>query len=159
VLKHIWVIIVSGSDLPFGDGGAPGSGGADSRNRTTAPVELIDIIFALSNISLVREIVQENLIQIEELSKVSKGQTEGLRLLIVEKQKQVFTDLIDIEHLLNGILNDNVAPAHHRPSHRDFNLDTQQSKALVYALSFAINHLIKFIPGVAGGSSVPGVII
>ena len=159
MLRLIWVIIVSGSDLPFGAGGAPRRGGEASRNQTTAPVELIDIIFALSNISLVREIVQDNLIQIEELSKVSKGQTEGLRSLMLEKQKQVFTDLIDIEVLLKGILNENVASADHRPSHRNFNLNTQQSKALIYALSFAINHLIKFIPGSVGGSPVPGVII
>lgn len=144
--------------MPVG-GGVFGGGGATDGNRTTAPVELIDIIFALSNISLVRGIVQENLTQIEELGKVSKGQTEGLRTMMLEKQKQVFTDLVEIEHILKGILNENVPSATHRPSRRNFNLNTQQSKALVYALSFAVNHLIKFIPGSAGGSQVPGVII
>ena len=159
------MIIVSGSDVPFEGGGAfrgsgpAGGGGADNRNRTTAPVELIDIIFALSNISLVREIVQDNLVQIEALGKVSKGQTEGLRSIILEKQKQVFTDLMDIEQILKGILNENAVSAQRHQSHRNFNLNTQQSKALIYALSFAINHLMKFIPGAAGGSQVPGVII
>lgn len=152
---------MSGADVPFGGGGfgAGGAGGAAGGNRTTAPVELIDIVFALSNISLVREIVQQNLIQLQDLGQVSKGQTEGLRAMIMDKQKQVFADLSEIEHLLRGIIDEGAVAMSRNPARRNFNLSAQQSKALIYAISFSISHLVKFIPGAGGGSNVPGVII
>lgn len=123
-----------------------------------APVELIDIIFALSNIGLVREIVQDNLNQLEALGAVGKGQTEGLRAMITQKQKQVFSDLTDIEKTLQGIVDQSAMPVAQRQPGRNFNLNPQQSKALIYAISFSISHLMKFIPG-AGSPQVPGVII
>lgn len=152
------VIYMSGADVPYG-GGTFGGGGMAGGGSTTAPVELIDIVFALSNISLVREIVQENITQLEELRRVGKGQTEGLHAMIMDKQKQVFADLTDIEQTFKVIIDQSAIPVPQRQIRRNFNLSAHQSKALIYALSFSVSHLLKFIPGAAGGSQVPGVII
>ena len=129
-----------------------------------APVEMIDIVFALSNVSLVREIVQENLNQLEGLRAVGKGQNEGLHAMIMDKQKQVYADLTDVEQTFKVIVDQSATTAQQHQIRRNFNLNEKQSKALVYAISFSVSHLLKFIPGAGGsggggGSGVPGVII
>ena len=157
------MIIVSGADVPFGGGGVGGIGGPGRAGAgggsTMAPVELIDIIFALSNISLVREIVQENMNQLEDLRKVGKGQNEGLHAMIMDKQKQVHADLTEIEQTFKIIIDQSALSVQQHQVRRNFNLNEKQSKALIYAISFSVSHLLKFIPGAGGGSQVPGVII
>ncbi|WP_148266638.1 hypothetical protein [Methanocella arvoryzae] len=154
---------MSGADVPFGGRAFGGSGGAAAgRGSTMAPVELIDIIFALSNVSLVREIVQENLNYLEGLRAVSKGQNEGLHAMIMDKQKQIYADLADVEQTFKVIVDQSATTAPQHQIHRNFNLNEKQSKALIYAISFSVSHLLKFIPGAGGGqggSGVPGVII
>ncbi len=127
----------------------------------SAPIELIDVVFALSNIRLVKEIVQDNLRQLDQLDRMgmSKGQTEGLKAMIMEKQKQAYADLEKVEQTLNAIVEESVAPAG-VPPQRDVSLGADQSRALITALAFAISHLMKFMPQPAGGpGEVPGTII
>ena len=143
---------MSGADVPSG-----------SRDHTfsspaAAPVEMIDIIFAISNIRLVREIVRDNMQQLDDLSKVGKGQTEGLRNMIMERHKQVFADLNDVELVLNNLMEKEKNSTAHIMN-RNVSLNAQQSRVLVYALSFAINHLLRFIPGSSTGVQLPGSII
>ena len=141
--------LVSGPDIPSESpfGGAPSS----------APIEVIDIVFALSNLKLVREIVQDNLKQAEALAYMGKGQTEGLRSMIIQKQKQVLNDLDGVEKVLSGIVEDTLLP-HRRVSNRNVSLSPEHSQALIYALGFAIGHLMKFMPS-QGGAEVPGTAI
>ena len=136
-----------GPELPAG--GSPAS----------APVELIDVVFALSNIRLVKEIVQDNLRQLSELDHAGKGQTEGLKAMIVQKQQHSFQDLVGVEKTLNLIVEESIA----RQSvamQSDISLGPEQSRALVTALSFAIGHLMKFMPRpVSGPGELPGTIV
>lgn len=137
-----------GPDMPTG--GAPAS----------APIELIDVVFALSNIRLVKEIVQDNLRQLSELDRVGKGQTEGLKAMIVQKQEQALRDLANVETTLNRIVEDSIAKTTQSAMtpQRDVSLGPEQSRALIGALSFAISHLMKFMPQPAGGE-MPGTIV
>lgn len=136
-----------GPDIPMG--GSPAS----------APIELIDVVFALSNIRLVKEIVQDNLRQLSELDKMGKGQTEGLKMMIVQKQEQAFKDLDGVEKTLDRIVEESIAQAG-GAAQRDVSLGPEQSRALITALSFAIAHLMKFMPqqGPSPGE-MPGTII
>jgi hypothetical protein len=68
----------------------------------SAPIELIDVVFALSNVRLVKEIVQDNLRQLDQLNAVGKGQTEGLKSMILQKQQQALKDLNGVEKVLIG---------------------------------------------------------
>ena len=140
--------MVSGPDIPsdFPISGAPAS----------APIEMIDIVFALSNVKLVREIVQDNLQQTEQLADIGKGQTEGLRAMILQKQRQALDDLTGVEGVLTGIVDEALKP-HPTGANRDISLNSAHSKALIYALTFAIGHLMKFIP--QQGGQVPGTMI
>ena len=148
------MILLSGTDIP----GMPGlPGGVPA----SAPIELIDVVFALSNIRLVKEIVQGNLRQLDQLDRMGmgKGQTEGLKAMIVQKQKQAYDDLEKVEQTLNTIVEESVAPAGVKPQ-RDVSLGPDQSQALITALSFAISHLMKFMPQPTGGpGEMPGTII
>jgi hypothetical protein len=150
------VILLSGTDIP----GVPGfqtiPGGA---SPASAPIELIDIVFALSNIRLVKEIVQDNLRQLDQLSVVGKGQTEGLKAMIVQKQQQALKDLDGVERVLDGIVEASLKPEM-TGARQDVSLGPEHSKALIYALTFAISHLMKFMPQPgAGGLDIPGSII
>jgi hypothetical protein len=135
-----------GPDMPTG--GAPAS----------APIELIDVVFALSNIRLVKEIVQDNLRQLSELDRMGKGQTEGLKAMIFQKQEMALKDLANVETTLNRIVEDSIAQSSGQAPHRDVSLGPEQSRALISALSFAISHLMKFMPQPAGGE-LPGTMI
>ncbi|OPY29861.1 MAG: hypothetical protein A4E28_00643 [Methanocella sp. PtaU1.Bin125] len=147
---------MSGTDIP----GAPGfqniPGGA---SPASAPIELIDVVFALSNIRLVREIVQDNLRQLDELNVMGKGQTEGLKAMIVQKQQQALRDLDGVEGVLNGIVEASLKPER-TGAQQDISLGPEHSKALIYAITFAISHLMKFMPqpGTAG-PEIPGSIV
>jgi hypothetical protein len=133
-----------GPDIP--SGASPAS----------APIEMIDVVFALSNIRLVKEIIRDNLRQLSELDKVSKGQTEGLKSMIVEKQQQAFNDLDNVEKVLSRIVEANLAQPG-QAQQRDVSLGPEQSRALITALSFAISHLMKFMPQQGPGSGmIPG---
>ncbi len=44
-------------------------------------------------------------------------------------------------------------------SQRDVSLGPEQSRALIGALSFAIGHLMKFMPQPGAGSEIPGTIV
>lgn len=134
-----------GPDIPAG--GIPAS----------APIELIDVVFALSNIRLVKEIVQDNLRQLSELDRVGKGQTEGLKMMIVQKQEQALNNLDNVERTLNRIVEESIAQAGHA-AQRDVSLGPEQSRALIAALSFAISHLMKFMPQ-PGSSEMPGTMV
>jgi hypothetical protein len=124
----------------------------------SAPIELIDVVFALSNIRLVKEIVQDNLRQLSQLDRVGKGQTEGLKAMIVQKQEQAYKDLDNVEKTLNNIVEQSVAQVG-QGSQRDVSLGPEQSRALVGALSFAIGHLMKFMPQQGAGGEMPGTIV
>jgi hypothetical protein len=123
----------------------------------SAPIELIDIVFALSNIRLVKEIVQDNLRQLSQLDRVGKGQTEGLKAMIVQKQEQAYKDLDNVEKTLSRIVEENITQVGHA-SQQDISLGPEQSRALIGALSFAIGHLMKFMPQPGPGSEIPGTI-
>ncbi len=141
------MIPLFGPNIPAG--GSPAS----------APIELIDIVFALSNIKLVKEIVQDNLRQLNDLNVAGKGQTEGLKSMIVQKQQQALKDLNGVEKVLNGIVETSLNPEK-TSVRQDISLGPEDSKALIYALTFAISHLIKFIPQPGAGSGeIPGTII
>lgn len=124
----------------------------------SAPIELIDVVFALSNIRLVKEIVQDNLKQLSDLDKVGKGQTEGIKMMIVQKQQQAYKDLDNVEMVLNRIVEESMAQAG-QPGQRDVSLGPEQSRALIGALSFAIGHLMKFMPQPGAGAEMPGTIV
>jgi len=129
----------------IGEGIVPGG-----RNK----VEIIDVIFAFSNVKLVREIVQDNIKQLNEMNEVGKGQTEGLKNAIMQKQMGLYTSLSDVEKILEGII-DNITPQARIVGSRDIQLDPGQSQALAGAILFAINHMIKFIPGADLGNGLP----
>ena len=137
--------MVIGPDIPAGFSPA------------SAPIELIDVVFALSNIRLVKEIVQDNLKQLNDLDRSGKGQTEGLKMMIFQKQEQAYKDLDNVEKTLNRIVEDSIAQAGHA-GQKDVSLGPEQSKALIGALSFAIGHLMKFMPQ-PGGNEMPGTIV
>jgi hypothetical protein len=103
----------------------------------SAPIELIDVVFALSNIRLVKEIVQDNLKQLSDLDKVSKRQTEGIKMMIVQKQEQAYRDLDNVEKTPNRIVEDSLAQAG-QARQRDVSLGPEQSRALIGALSLTI---------------------
>jgi hypothetical protein len=124
----------------------------------SAPIELIDVVFALSNIRLVKEIVQDNLKQLSDLDRVGKGQTEGIKMMIVQKQQQAYRDLDNVEKTLNRIVEDSMAQAGHA-GQSDVSLGPEQSRALIGALSFAIGHLMKFMPQPGAGAEMPGTIV
>lgn len=129
---------------------APGS-------NSSAPIEMIDIIFAISNVKLVREIVTDNLRRLEDVGSISKGQTEGLRHMIIDRQNKVHSDLADVEAVLTDIMKRSVE-AEPGVISRNEALNPAQSSALIYALSFAVSHLMKFIPS-PHGINEPGTII
>jgi hypothetical protein len=140
---------VSGPDFPL------------AAMPASAPIEMIDLIFALSNVRLVKEIVKENLKQMEDLTSASKGQTEGLRNMILQKQHQALDDLTGVETVLGDIAKESKTEPGERPQ-RNISLGPDHSKALIYALSFAIGHLARFIPGqpgIMGGGEIQGSII
>ena len=72
-------------------------------------IEIIDIVFAFSNVKLVRELVEDNLKQLENAD-VSKGQTEGLKDMIVQKQRSMLKDLGSVGALLESIINTHMGP-------------------------------------------------
>jgi hypothetical protein len=150
------VILLSGTDIP----GMPGfQNMPGSASPTSAPIELIDVVFALSNVKLVKEIVQDNLRQLDQLNVMGKGQTEGLKSMILQKQQQALKDLNGVENVLNGIVELSLNPEK-TAARQDVSLGPEHSKALIYAISFAISHLMKFMPqpGIGGGE-IPGSII
>jgi hypothetical protein len=115
-------------------------------------IELIDIVFAFSNIRLVRELVEDNLKQLE-MADVSKGQTEGLKAMIVEKQRSLLKDLGDVENTLESIIDAHTTPGIDVREMRRVQLNPDQSKAFVSAIVFSISHMAKFIPAATGGGT------
>ncbi len=123
-------------------------------------IELIDIIFALSNVKLVRGLVQDQVRQLEEISGVSKGQNEGMRGMIVAKQKSLLSNLLEVEKMLEGIVSANNTIGARTAGMSDVQLNAEQSRAMVSAIVFAINHMAKFVPGSGmSGSGLPESII
>jgi hypothetical protein len=123
-------------------------------------IELIDIIFAFSNVKLVRELVQDNIRQLEEMNSISKGQNEGIKQMIMAKQKVLYDNLSEVEKTLESVIDVNIKPQAPVPIAGNVQLNTDQSKALVGAIVFAINHMVKFIPGAnMGGSGLPESIV
>lgn len=120
-------------------------------------IEIIDIVFAFSNVRLVRELVEDNLKQLEAAD-VSKGQTEGLKDMIVQKQRSMLKDLGSVESTLESIINTHMGPGINVRETGKVMLNPEQSKAFVSAIVFSINHMAKFIPSAAaggGGSGLP----
>ena len=130
------------------DVGAAIQGGHDG-------VELIDVVFVFSNVKLVRELVQDHIRQLEAMGDVSKGQTEGLREMMIEKQKTLYVSLSEVEKLLESIIDVSITPQARTVSMRNIQLNAEQSKAMVGAIIFAINHMAKFVPGGNVGGGVP----
>jgi len=123
-------------------------------------IELIDIIFAFSNVKLVRELVQDNIRQLEEMNSISKGQNEGIKQMIMAKQKVLYDNLSEVEKTLESVIDVNIKPQAQVPVAGNVQLNTDQSKALVGAIVFAINHMVKFIPGAnMGGTGLPESIV
>ena len=123
-------------------------------------IELIDVIFAFSNVKLVRELVQDNIRQLEGMNDISKGQNEGLKEMIMQKQRMLHESLSEVEKTLESIIDVNIAPQAKLTGMKNLRLNTDQSQALVGAIVFAINHISKFVPGAdMGSSSLPQSII
>lgn len=123
-------------------------------------IELIDIIFVYSNVKLVRELVQDQIRQLEEMGGVSKGQAEGLKDMIMAKQKTLHANLLDVERLLGDIIDANATIGARMAGMRNIQLNAEQSQAMISAIVFAISHMAKFIPGPnMGGSGLPESII
>lgn len=115
-------------------------------------IELIDIVFAFSNVKLVRELVEDNLKQLEAAD-VSKGQTEGMKALIVQKQRNMLQNLSDVETTLESIIDAHTTPGVDVREMRHVKLNPDQSKAFMSAIVFSISHMTKFIQGPPAGSS------
>jgi hypothetical protein len=109
-------------------------------------IELIDIVFAFSNVKLVRELVQDQIRQLEEMG-VNKGQVEGLRGMILAKQKSLYANLTEVEKLLEDLIDVNASNGARMAGMRNIQLNAEQSQAMVSAIAFAISHMSKFIPG------------
>lgn len=118
-------------------------------------IEIIDVVFAFSNVRLVRELVEDNLKQLEAAD-VSKGQTEGLKEMIVQKQRSMLKDLGSVESMLESIINTHMGPGINIREMGNVKLNPEQSKAFVSAIVFSINHMAKFIPAATAGGGVPG---
>lgn len=117
-------------------------------------IELIDVIFAYSNVKLVRELVEDQIQQLDEMSGMSKGQSEGIRGMIMSKQKALLVNLNDVEKMLEDIIDTNTARGVQRTGMRNVQLNPEQTQAMVGAIVFAINHMAKFVPGTnTGGAS------
>lgn len=118
-------------------------------------IELIDVVFVFSNVKLVRELVQDHIRQLEEMGDVSKGQTEGMREMILEKQKTLYSSLSDVEKLLETIIDTSITPQTRSAGMENIKLNSEQSRAMVGAIIFAINHMAKFVPGSNMGGGLP----
>ena len=115
-------------------------------------IELIDILFAFSNIRLVREIIEDNIKQLQTAD-ISKGQTEGLKNMILQKQETLLKDLGNVENLLGTIINNYMSPGVNVRSMGEVNLNPNESRAFVSAVLFSINHMAKFVPTAGGGGT------
>jgi hypothetical protein len=119
-------------------------------------IELIDIVFAFSNVKLVRELVEDQIRQIEEMDGASKGQAEGLRNMIMSKQKTLHANLIEVEKMLEDAIDVNTAMGARMAGMRNIQMNSEQSQAMISAIVFAINHMAKFVPGSSPrGSGLP----
>lgn len=118
-------------------------------------IELIDVVFAFSNVKLVRELVQDHIRQLEEMDTVSKGQTEGMREMIMTKQKSLYASLSEVEALLESIIDASITPQARSAGVKNIQLNSEQSRAMVGAIVFAINHMAKFLPGAGIGGGLP----
>jgi hypothetical protein len=130
------------------DVGAAIQGGHDG-------IELIDVVFVFSNVKLVRELVQDHIRQLEEMGSVSKGQTEGMREMIIAKQKTLYASLSEVEELLERIIDVSITPQARSEGMKNIQLNSEQSRAMIGAIVFAINHMTKFVPGAGIGSGLP----
>ncbi len=130
------------------DVGAAIQGGHDG-------VELIDVVFVFSNVKLVRELVQDHIRQLEAMGDVSKGQTEGMREMILAKQKSFYSSLSEVEALLERIIDTSITPQVRSAGMHNIQLNSDQSKAMIGAIVFAINHMAKFVPGGGTGGGLP----
>jgi hypothetical protein len=118
-------------------------------------IELIDVVFVFSNVKLVRELVQDQIRQLEDMGSVSKGQTEGMREMIIAKQKSLYSSLSEVESLLERIIDVNITPQARSAGMKNIQLNSEQSRAMVGAIVFAINHMSKFVPGAGIGGGLP----
>lgn len=118
-------------------------------------IELIDVVFVFSNVKLVRELVQDHIRQLEDLGDVSKGQTEGMREMIIAKQKSLYLSLSEVEKLLENIIDASITPQARSEGMHNIQLNSEQSRAMVGAIVFAINHMSKFVPGSGIGAGLP----
>ncbi len=115
-------------------------------------IELIDVVFAYSNVKLVRELVQDQIKQMDEMDRFSKGQAEGLKGMIMSKQKMLLANLSEVEKMLEDLLDVNANVGARRAGMRNIQLSSEQSRAMIGAIVFAINHMAKFVPGSNMGS-------
>jgi hypothetical protein len=122
-------------------------------------IELIDVVFAFSNVRLVRELVQDHIRQLEAYGDIGKGQTEGLRGMMIAKQKALFNSLSEVEKMLEGIIDTNISPQPRMAVMSNIQLSPEQSQAMVSAIVFAIAHISKFVPNAGTGSGLPESII
>jgi hypothetical protein len=121
-------------------------------------IELIDVIFAFSNVKLVKGLVMDHIRQIEAMDALGKGQTEGLKQMILAKQKTFHANLSAVERTLEGIIDANAAPQARTVGIQDIDLNTEQVQAMVNALLFAMGHMARFVPEMSA-SGLPGTII
>lgn len=119
-------------------------------------IELIDVVFVFSNVKLVRELVQDHIRQLEGLGDVSKGQTEGMREMIIGKQKSLYMSLSEVEKLLENIIDVSITPQARTAGMRNIQMNAEQSQAMAGAIVFAINHMAKFVPDTNIGGGLPG---
>jgi hypothetical protein len=94
------------------------------------------------------------------MNSISKGQNEGIKQMIMAKQKVLYDNLSEVEKTLESVIDVNIKPQAQTSLAGNVQLNTDQSKALVGAIVFAINHMVKFIPGAnMGGSGMPESIV
>jgi hypothetical protein len=98
-------------------------------------------------VKLVRELVEDQIRQLDDLSGSTKGQSEGIRGMIMSKQKTLLANLSDVEKMLEGVIDAGTAMSTQTPGTRNVQLNQEQTQAMVGAIVFAINHMAKFVPG------------
>jgi hypothetical protein len=118
-------------------------------------IELIDIIFAFSNVKLVRELVGDQIRQLEEMEGTSKGQAEGIKGMIMSKQKELHANLLEVEKMLGDVIDVNVTSGPRTAGMHNIEMNAGQSQAMISAIVFAISHMAKFVPGSSPGSIGP----
>lgn len=125
-------------------------------NVSVGGIEFIDVLFALTNVRVVKDLVEESLWQIEQLGDVSKGQTEGLRQMMLQKQRALLSDITSVENTLSSIVEIGRDSNIRKAGGKTYSLNPEQTKVLVESIKFAISHMAKFLQQGQSSDANPG---